>query len=1095
MEVLKLISLFVLILTLSSCGGNDSDVAALGSDGDITHRTNQSITAGCATTVDENTAYSCTASISSTAFWWLDDATTCSWIQADIRYPDFYGTPTPADVGSCDLVIGYVDNLASTTETFTITVVNIAPSLTIADTSIAENSPQTEIRTDADVQASDEGYGNYSFNHAITAAPKCVDVGTLSIDNENGAILYEPEINFAGTCNITVQFDDGHSVDNIVNASFQVSVSGVNDPPVMLCDCPAQVNQDQVYYCDPHAEDADLDILTWSTGINNTCSWASVNPLTGEVTGTPADSDVSNCILDLEVSDGTNTENFLSAIQVDNTPPTLSIADAQTNNTFPKTIRTDAQVQASEEGEGVYILDVANTPGEKCTDHATIMLDSATGQIDYNPTDGFIGYCNIRIIFDDGNASFNQVVAVFSVQIIESPNPVNNLATDPGIASLTDSPVITWDPPSTPPAFDYYEIALGTFAEGDDVVAWTNIGTATSYTFSSLMMSECDNYYVSVRVVSTTVGTSDVRTVSYIPDVTPPSVPSSLTLSTDRLFLPGIDGDDTNTLSWSAATDNCALNHYEAGLGSTSLSDDIISFSTIGLVTTHQFNAVSDGVLSVQTDYYNLLKAVDNAGNESSVVASGSWQYPKFTFNRELTLSSTTVISDHILKVELNTSNFDYTYVQNDCDDIQFFDTSGSPLKFYKESCDISGESVFYVQIPTTGTGVIEVHYANVTETDQSNPEAFNGTIPIDRYVRISAAGNNTLALYSYVDNNLTYVETSSGTATNLITSAYSGVTIASTTQDVIQTTGPVSGRVSANSNLYDTIAPLSWSDYDLAYPQSRYNETYSFYNPNSVTANITIYDYTTAGALVSTNPFTIPAYSFLNTATNTTVGIVESDIPVTGFVRGNSGDAVTLVKASTDIFGIPSGNGYITFLEDGTYGTIYWSNGTTSSISGDRGDRYTTGGTGSQMVGDGVRIITNKPIWGISQADGDGTDSTMFHPYEYLSNEYIIPTASEYIAILCAESTTVIWTDASGATIKGSQPCTASGNNPGKVYFRPSSGSAGIPAGDRINADKPIYALQEHNVDRESNMISIKDGIQYEEIPINEMIGAENYN
>ncbi len=75
------------------------------------------------------------------------------------------------------------------------------------------------------------------------------------------------------------------------------------------------------------------------------------------------------------------------------------------------------------------------------------------------------------------------------------------------------------------------------------------------------------------------------------------------------------------------------------------------------------------------------------------------WKY-----RRVVTISNATAVAltDFQVRVELNSSNFDFTHLQPDCSDIRFTDTSGNLLSYWIETCDVSGRLVVaWVKVPS----------------------------------------------------------------------------------------------------------------------------------------------------------------------------------------------------------------------------------------------------------------------------------------------------------------------------------------------------------------------------------------------------------
>ncbi|MBL7689555.1 MAG: putative Ig domain-containing protein [Bdellovibrionaceae bacterium] len=189
--------------------------------------------ASCATTVAQDAAYACspvTTDPDNASFTYAFAGThTCGpWLSVNGTTGALSGTPGDNDVGACTIAVTVNDGAATQTSTIAFTVTNVAPTLTIANAAaLLRNAPATEIRDNAAVQASEEGYGVYTFDHAGTTGTKCSDNSLqLAIDATTGSITYRPATNYVGTCNIRVVFDDQNGAGNsTVAAQFSITVN------------------------------------------------------------------------------------------------------------------------------------------------------------------------------------------------------------------------------------------------------------------------------------------------------------------------------------------------------------------------------------------------------------------------------------------------------------------------------------------------------------------------------------------------------------------------------------------------------------------------------------------------------------------------------------------------------------------------------------------------------------------------------------------------------------------------------------------------------------------------------------------------------
>lgn len=129
---------------------------------------------------------------------------------------------------------------------------------------------------------------------------------SVSGTGNSKAISYVPVANYHGSDSFVVQVSDGSLTGS---AQINVTVTSVNDTPVINGTPIFSVDQDIAYSFIPVASDIEGDALTFS--IANKPSWASFNTATGALTGTPvfADVGITSGIV-ISVNDGTATKSL-----------------------------------------------------------------------------------------------------------------------------------------------------------------------------------------------------------------------------------------------------------------------------------------------------------------------------------------------------------------------------------------------------------------------------------------------------------------------------------------------------------------------------------------------------------------------------------------------------------------------------------------------------------------------------------------------------------------------------------------------------------------------------------------------------------------
>ncbi len=190
----------------------------------------------CTNNLNQDATYNCTvvsAEVVPDLVWSLEPETTCAWASINATTAVVTGVPNDNQVGTCQVVVvARSPTRRALPLSFPVNVLNIAPTLTIANAgAIIEDAAVAVIRTDANVQASEEGLGSYSFDHANATLPRCFDQSSsLTIDAGTGAVSYAPALNYFGTCNIRVAFNDGNP-GGVVTSQFSITVTPVNDVP------------------------------------------------------------------------------------------------------------------------------------------------------------------------------------------------------------------------------------------------------------------------------------------------------------------------------------------------------------------------------------------------------------------------------------------------------------------------------------------------------------------------------------------------------------------------------------------------------------------------------------------------------------------------------------------------------------------------------------------------------------------------------------------------------------------------------------------------------------------------------------------------
>ena len=1033
----------------------------------------------CADTANQDTVYQCLQTSTPDTIWYVRvDLTTCDWLDINIQTGEILGTPNASQVGSCNFAYTKID--ASPVEQefeLTVTVTNASPTLSLSNESINEDSSVVILKTDAQVEANEEifGLGAYSLDRVSVTAPGCDINGDLNINVLTGSISFTSNDDYNGVCNIKVVYDDGFG--DQVSAEFSVNILPINDMPEVSYSGDLALLEDTGLSVSTIVDDPDSDTIIYSFGPSHNCSWVSLDLNTGVLSGTPNDDDVGSCSLSVLAFDGTinSIENVVTVSVLNRRPFLVLTNEVLSNVGAPLTvIKTDLQVQASDEGFGVYSLDLPGSPDVACQNFGVLSIDPSTGEIQFDPDNAYQGVCIIRVIFDDQNLVDNIGFDDFSLNV-----------------GTTDT---------TPPAI------VITFPS-DPITDVVNSSNATNYTVTGTCSDLGINVSVDFSIFNQTVpcqmggvfnATFNLATLpdalSYLVRATQTDLAGNVGF--DEFFISkDTTATDAMTLTLLSPASNegtdASITIEVTGLPND--WDSVNYFSDSGCTSSYaSITNVSSGTNSTQDQVSSLVSCTQNivysqytdANGNVSPCSSSSINFLKFGNSRVLTLAPATDQNELQVELNLTTSNFDFSNVEPDLSDLRFFESGTSNvLNHWVERLDFSDETKIWIQIPTAGSTNIDMIYCqDSVNTVEDRIETFSYTAPVANYVELLGGD---ISVFSYSDNNTITV---GGSPTQILQERDFVTFSGSVAGDVVSSDRPIAGRVLDQSG-FDSIVPFSFSGTEFGYPTSRGTDRWSFYNPGAVDANITVTSYNSAGAVNNTFGLTVAAFS-TNTITysGALVSDVVSSVPVLAYYKQGTSDATPALPASFELYGVSSGDGYYSTMVSGANISLFSSGGGTTNVTANRGQRFQTGFGGSQGTGDAIRLVSDQPIFGASQADSDGLESVSFTPIEHLDSYYGIGFQAQYATFACPYSTVIDVISPAGLPVV-SLNCNAISPFPGKAIYAP---GVNIPEGTSFIANQIFYIYVEYLTVDETLVIGPKNSRLFSPAPPIVSVGAE---
>ena len=315
-------------------------------------------------------------------------------------------------------------------DSFTYSICDVIPECATATVTITVNNVNDPPVANDDTATVEEDSSNNSLN--VTANDTDIDGNTLtvttatagngSVTPSGGSVIYTPDANFNGQDTISYTVSDGNGGTD--NASVNVTVNNVNDPPVAVDDTATVAEDSSNNSINVTGNDTDIDGDALSVSAASTAT-GSVTFGGSNVVYTPPPNFTGLATVNYTVSDGNGgTDGGVLTVTVSNqndppvaNPDTLTVNEDTTNNPV-NVVANDTDP----DGDSLNVTQASAGNG------TVSILGNST--VRYTPTPNFSGSDTINYTISDGNGGTDSsIVAVTVNPVPDAPVANNDTAT------------------------------------------------------------------------------------------------------------------------------------------------------------------------------------------------------------------------------------------------------------------------------------------------------------------------------------------------------------------------------------------------------------------------------------------------------------------------------------------------------------------------------------------------------------------------------------------------------------------------------------------------------------------------------------------
>ncbi|MDQ8186653.1 putative Ig domain-containing protein [Pelagicoccus sp. SDUM812002] len=347
-----------------------------------------------------------------------DNSPLPEWLSFDPFTATFSGTPTNSDVGPLSIRVIASDGESSISDLFTVEVKNTNDGpLVISDFLPVDAEEDSSFSLDAAAHFEDIDSAD-SLTYAATLSDGSALPSWISIDSITGELSGVPGNEDVGSISVTVTATDESGAT--ASGSFSIAVENTNDGPIASAISEQSIYEDAAFSLDVSGNFADVDAsdtLSYSATLENgdpLPNWLSIDSITGELSGTPANGDVGQLSIRVTASDGEATANSVFLIEVENTndgPVASIITDQISSEDSAFTLDVSGSFSEIDSGDEL-VFEATLENGDPLP--SWLSFNEETGQFSGTPTNEDVGNISVTVTASDGEALAS---STFGIQV------------------------------------------------------------------------------------------------------------------------------------------------------------------------------------------------------------------------------------------------------------------------------------------------------------------------------------------------------------------------------------------------------------------------------------------------------------------------------------------------------------------------------------------------------------------------------------------------------------------------------------------------------------------------------------------------------